>query len=249
MALPQSPLAPAISQGSIQDPNVILLKEPELLASPMEDIHKDLALLHFRRLQRVLDARDPTALPVYSSRAAAYEQLVRMTDVVRVYLARAAAEEEMREQVSESMIADVVETCLGLDNPGRGAVGGGEACFGSGAMRFPDVRGGKEGEGLTQEPHTHTTTLGSSPVDQLRSPPPEAAQSSEAFPLPPEIPRTDLGSQLDWAGLLHRSRSEDNLLHRDRQGRHFQVLETRERIRHRLLRPVENRNGISWPPP
>lgn len=136
MALPLPPaIAAAISEGSIQDLNVILLTEPELLASPMEDMHKDLALLHFRRLHRVLHAQNPASLPVNTSRAAAYEQLVRMTNVMRAYLARATAEGEMGEDVGESMIADIVDACLSLDCKGneRREVG-----WPSGAISLPE---------------------------------------------------------------------------------------------------------------
>ncbi|RMZ33421.1 hypothetical protein D0859_02462 [Hortaea werneckii] len=191
----------------------------------------------------------PPPLPVNTSRAAAYEQLVRMTDVVRNYLARAKG--GMAEDVSESMIADVVEACLGLDNPGRGAEGGGDACFGpgAGAARFPDGRRIGGDEHLTQEPHTYIPILSPTSVNQLRSPPPKAAQAAKASCLPAETLRDDLGSELDWANLLHRSRSEDDVLHRDKQARHFHVLEARDRIRSRLLRSrLENGNGISWPP-
>ncbi|KAI7051116.1 MFS general substrate transporter [Hortaea werneckii] len=217
--------------GAIQDPDFILLTEPELRASPMEDIHKDLALLHFRRLHRVPHAQNPAPPPF------------------RNYLARAKG--GMAEDVSESMIADVVEACLGLDNPGRGAEGGGDACFGpgAGAARFPDGRRIGGDEHLTQEPHTYIPILSPTSVNQLRSPPPKAAQAAKASCLPAETLRDDLGSELDWANLLHRSRSEDDVLHRDKQARHFHVLEARDRIRSRLLRSrLENGNGISWPP-
>ncbi|RMY80896.1 hypothetical protein D0862_12556 [Hortaea werneckii] len=230
--------------GSIQDHDFTLLTEPELLASPMEDIHKDLALLHFRRLHRVLHAPNPASLPVNTSRAAAYEQLVRMTNVMRAYLARATAEGEMGEDVGESMIADIVDACLSLDCKGDGRR---EVGCASGTLDPPPARE-RGRERLTQESHTHIATLSPTSVHQLRSPP-EAAQVAKASCLPAETIRDDLGSELDWASLLHRSRSEDDLLHRDRQTRNFQVLEARDRIRGRLLRPrVEEGNGISWPP-
>ncbi|KAI7345918.1 hypothetical protein KC320_g8120 [Hortaea werneckii] len=243
MALPLPPaIAAAISEGSIQDPNVILLTEPELLSSPMEDIHKDLALLHLRRLQRVLRATPPTSLPVDTSRAAAHEQLVSMTNVVRHYLARAKG--GMAEDISESMIADIVDACLSLDCKGDGRREVGCTC---GTLGSPDARE-RGRERLTQEPCTHIATHPPASVDELRNSP-EAAQAAKASCLPAETIRDDLGSELDWASLLHRSRSEDDLLHRDRQTRNFQVLEARDRIRGRLLRPrVEEGNGISWPP-
>ncbi|KAI7472116.1 hypothetical protein KC351_g11791 [Hortaea werneckii] len=201
---PNSPPLP--SAGAIQDLPT-LLTEPELLSTPMEDIHKDLALLHFRRLHRILYATDPTASPVQSSRAAAWGQLVCMTKVVRGYLARATAGKGMEEDVGESMIADVVEACLSLDDLGEGAGGGGEACFGSRAARFPDgpVIGG---ESSIEERRAHNATHSPSTVDELRCPPPEAAQGTKAFPLPTEPPRHDLGSDLNWADVLHRSRDE-----------------------------------------
>ncbi|KAI7505694.1 hypothetical protein KC347_g7877 [Hortaea werneckii] len=242
---PTSPPLP--SAAAIQDLPT-LLTEPELLSTPMEDIHKDLALLHFRRLHRILYATDPTASPVHTSRAVAWGQLACMTKVVRGYLARVTAGKGMGEDVGESMIADVVEACLSLDSLGQGAGGGvGEVCFGSRAAKFPDGRV-IGGENSIQERRAHNATHSPSPVDELRRLPPDPAQAAKASPLPTEPSRHDLGSDLNWADVLHRSRSEDDLLHRHKQGRQFRVLETRDRIRDRLLRPVENGIGISWPP-
>lgn len=74
----------------------------------MEEFHKDLAILHFHRLKRVLAEDDDDAIARYTNKDAAREQLARMTLVIRDHVAH-RARGEIEENAIESMIIDVVD--------------------------------------------------------------------------------------------------------------------------------------------
>ncbi|KAK3633966.1 hypothetical protein LTR56_015576 [Elasticomyces elasticus] len=61
--------------------------EEEINATPLAGSHKELALLHLRRLLRIAMEDDPHAIPAYTTKRVAREQLARMTIVIRNFVA------------------------------------------------------------------------------------------------------------------------------------------------------------------
>ncbi|KAK4951837.1 hypothetical protein LTR10_009757 [Elasticomyces elasticus] len=61
--------------------------EAEINATPLVECHKELALMHLRRLLRIAMEDDPNAIPAYTTKRVAREQLARMTIVIRNFVA------------------------------------------------------------------------------------------------------------------------------------------------------------------
>lgn len=65
--------------------------------------------------------------------------------------------------------------------------------------------------------------------------------------VPEPDPVLNIGSDIEWHNILRRAISEDDITH------YFKHVETyspakQERTRKRLMKPIENRNTLVWPP-
>ncbi|KAK3075700.1 hypothetical protein LTR53_000742 [Teratosphaeriaceae sp. CCFEE 6253] len=105
-------LSPVLSP--LRSPWGPIVSEEEILATPLDDSHKELALKHHRRLMRIASTEDPPCRPMYTTPGLAREQLARMTLVIRDFMKwyRAQPEMEEVEVVGESVIVDIIDACL-----------------------------------------------------------------------------------------------------------------------------------------
>ncbi|KAK6393851.1 hypothetical protein LTR65_002228 [Meristemomyces frigidus] len=205
-----------------------LVTEAELLQAPMEECHKDLAILHFRRLTRILAEQDEDAIGCYTNKHAAREQLARMTLVVRDYR-REHAKGRIEDDAIESMISDVVDASF----------------FVSGKQGTPafvnPLFHGREHEiaALMQEVSAGNVD----DVIELWN----APTSKYNKVLPEHGPGWNIGSEVDWDRVLGRSRSEDDITH------HFKHVKVgnqpkAERIQNKLMKRAESHLRLCWPP-
>ncbi|EMC91270.1 hypothetical protein BAUCODRAFT_320095 [Baudoinia panamericana UAMH 10762] len=245
-------------------PPAAYLTELEISSAPMEQCHKDLAIMHLRRLSRIAweddNVHDKDALPQYTTKEAAREQLARMTVIVREY--RAAGERAKRDEqeagfegdgedmFSESMVHDLTDAAF--------FVSGRRGTFNQPVFANP-LSIGREQEvaAFMQEVQAESVD----DVIELWNLP------QYATPLPdgPHCAGEDLGAGIDWtAKVLKGSVSEDNLIaglvrFKARAGVRAPVavgvppstdpLMDRKRRTEILLQRGASRTDMSWPPP
>ena len=172
-----------------------VMKEVDVLSAPMATEHKHLVLRHFRRLRKILDEEDEDAIGRYTSKAAAREQLARMTLVFRDYISM-HARGDIGDEV-ESMVADVVDASF--------FVAGREHTFAQPLFANPLLLGREqEIAALMQE-------LQAGNVDDVVELWNVQATSTDKV-LPEISAAEDIGQGIDWTKVIRRSASEDNLL-------------------------------------
>ncbi|KAF2765146.1 hypothetical protein EJ03DRAFT_355091 [Teratosphaeria nubilosa] len=211
-------------------PPVGPLTEAELRACPMDECHKELAMLHFRRLSKLVWHVEEQAALQSASRNAAREQLARMTLFVRDYTERLAKQEGSNTSV-ESMITDLCEAALCASASG--------GPFTQPAFSNPTLYNREQEIAMQKQ----VLQVGSADdVIELGY-----TFDPSATILPEMGPRfEDIAEGIDWTKVLLRSRSEDNVLCSQyiRLGGPLR----KERIEKKLQKRNKSRHLIHWPP-
>ncbi|KAK5122373.1 hypothetical protein LTR85_003957 [Meristemomyces frigidus] len=209
-----------------------LVTENELLHTPMEECHKELAIMHFRRLTRILAEEDEDAIGRYTSKDAVREQIARMSLVVRDYMAE-HAKGNIADDAIESMIADIVDASFFLS--------GKQGTFSQPTFVNPLFLGREhEIAALMQEVSAGNVD----DVIELWNAPPSRYGSKV---LPEHGPGWDIGSEVDWNRVLGRSRSEDDITHHFRHTKIGNATGA-QRIQKKLMKHVQSRIVLAWPP-
>lgn len=171
------------------------IQEVDVLSAPMATEHKHIVLKHFRRLRKILDEPDEDAISRYTSKKAAREQLARMTLVFRDYTAR--RERGEIDDECESMVADVVDASF--------YVAGREHTFSQPAFTNPLVSGREQELAILMQ------EMQAGNVDDVI----ELWNVQPTQTVLPDCSHVvNIGRDVDWTKVLCRSKSEDNLLHR-----------------------------------
>ncbi|KAK4500249.1 hypothetical protein PRZ48_008438 [Zasmidium cellare] len=208
--------APGHTPGSI-------ITEEDLWSTPMESCHKELVVGHYRRLNKILHEADEAAIGTYTNKQAAREQLARMTLIIRDYMKSPSSD------TIESMVADVVDASFSI-------------CGTQSSFHQPtfvnSTLWGREQEiaALMQE-------LSAGDVDdvlELWNVVPE--KSNKVVPDSSAV--EDIGREVDWNGVLFRSRSEDNITH-DRQDL---TIENQELWEEDLVKRELEQLDLAWLP-
>ncbi|KAH9844480.1 hypothetical protein Tdes44962_MAKER01514 [Teratosphaeria destructans] len=206
------------------------LTEAEIRACPMDECHRELALLHFRRISKIVWHGEEQAALHSASRNAAREQLARMTLAVCDYTERPAKPEAPESSV-ESMITDLCEAAL--------------CASGSGGPFAQPVFFNPTLYKREQEIAMQKQVLQAGSADDVIELGYTFDPSANVLPdLRP--PFEDIAGSIDWTKVLLRSRSEDNIL-RPQYAKLGGPLR-KERIEKKLQKRSKSRHLIHWPP-
>lgn len=178
-------------------PNIV--KEVDVVfAQALPKEHKHIVLRHFRRLHRIIDEEDEDAVGGYTTKAAAREQLARMTLVFRDYAER-FKRGECDEDGFESMVADVVDASL--------FVGGRQGSFEQPAFANALLAGREQEVAILMQELEAGNVDDVIELWNVRSPAKSVVPDSGA-----EV--VNIGEGIDWTTALCRARTEDNYLHK-----------------------------------
>lgn len=240
----------------IYKPGGGLLTEGEIQASPMDEIHKELALCHLDRLSKVIYEENPNAIPKYTTKFAAREQLAYMTLVIRDYLSR--KEKGKVAEISESMITDVIDASYMRDFY--------EGTWIEPIMTRPLILGCKtqaeeQASALYRGRRQEIATIlqndeAGHPDDVIElwntAHRPEVRDKI----LPDHDDRRDIGHGIDWSRIVRRSKSSDNLTYHAKDvRRNFIIPDDKEIVKRRLesknslnFKRCDSRTKMHWPP-
>ena len=213
-----------MSSGTPSTPTLII-KEADVLSAPMAAEHKELVLVHFRRLKKILEEKDEDALSEGTSKQAARERLARMTLVIRDYTAK-HARGEVDDEV-ESMIQDVVDASL--------YVAGRKHTYSQPASTDPLLLGREqEVAALVQELQAGSED----DVVELWQ-----AQSSDNV-LPDSSNVVNIGKDIDWTAIRPSASESDLLRHSDGNA----TVENRPKWERSLSQRKLSDMNRGWPP-
>ena len=219
-----------------QRPEGVLL-EAEIHEAPLEPCHRKLALKHFHRLTKTLAAEDKDLVGRNTTRASAREHLARLTLVIRDYMSE-MAKGQREDATIESMIADVVDASLFVDNS--------QGTWSQPAFVNPLFMGREhEIASIMQD----ISAQGVDDVDALElwdALPPSPSRANKVLPDHEDAWDVGIGN-VDWPLIFLLSRrSEDDLTYRTRDKTFMDA----ERVVYnaRLAAPLECRLRYNWPP-
>ena len=186
-----------------KSPAQTILTESELDTAPLQSCHRDLAKLHLRRLNRIINNDNSYhSTGSHASKQVARRQSAQVTLVVRDHITSYQPSQGIDENTAESMIEDVIDASFYTSanqtvafNPfSRGVIG-----------HMLDSR--------ELEIVTLMQTIGTQTADEEEVKPRRMHSAKEAN-------RYSLHEDINWSQVMRRSCSEDNVLHRTRAARY-----------------------------
>ncbi|KAK0942725.1 hypothetical protein LTR29_005812 [Friedmanniomyces endolithicus] len=227
----------------IMSPLAGIITEAEIESTPLDDCHKELTLMHYRRLMRIATQNNPMALPAYTTKTTARDQLARMTLVIRDFVAHYdkhhTASDAQECACGESLIGDIIDASFNVPGVKGNLI----------IPSFPSpLRDGRDYEVAALVQESYAGNLDD--VTELWNVEQFSQYNPKVVPDTPSTSSNDLGMQVDWGALCMRASSESNLLHyfSDVPVDILDLKRSQVHLTKVMLKGRRARISVAWPP-